>query len=101
MRLLAFIGALAILVAIAAAVYFFGGFYSVAGTEEDPALVKWALIKVREASIARHASGTPPAGYDSAANVQKGARAFLKQGCANCHGAPGVEWMKYSEGLHP
>ncbi|HSL80360.1 MAG TPA: cytochrome c, partial [Pseudolabrys sp.] len=22
-------------------------------------------------------------------------------GCANCHGAPGVPWQKYSEGLNP
>ena len=21
--------------------------------------------------------------------------------CANCHGAPGVNWAKFSEGLHP
>jgi len=32
MRFLAFIGFVAIVVAVAAAVYFFGGFYSVAGT---------------------------------------------------------------------
>ena len=50
MKLLALIGALAILVAIAAAVYFFGGFYSVAATQEDPAVVKWALTNVRTAS---------------------------------------------------
>ena len=42
MRVLAIIGALAIVVAIGAAVYFFGGFYSVAGTVEDPAVVHWA-----------------------------------------------------------
>jgi mono/diheme cytochrome c family protein len=33
--------------------------------------------------------------------VQAGAKAFAAQGCANCHGAPGVNWAKYSEGLHP
>ena len=32
MRFLAIIGALAIIIALAAVVYFFGGFYSVAGT---------------------------------------------------------------------
>ena len=26
---------------------------------------------------------------------------FNELGCANCHGAPGVKWLKYSEGLHP
>ena len=55
MRILAAIGALAVIVAIGAAVFFFGGFYSVAGTTEDPAIVHWALVKVRTASINRHA----------------------------------------------
>jgi mono/diheme cytochrome c family protein len=101
MKLLALIGALAILVAIAAAVYFFGGFYSVAGTQEDPGVVKWALINVRMASINRHATDAPPIPIDDPANVQAGARAFATRGCADCHGGPGVEWEKFSEGMHP
>jgi mono/diheme cytochrome c family protein len=101
MRLLAAIGALGIVVAILAAVFFFGGFYSVAGTQEDPAFVKWALAKVRNASIARHATGRPPGNLGDAATVQAGARQFMERGCVNCHGAPGVEWAKFSEGMHP
>ena len=50
---LAVIGLLAILGAIAAAVFFFGGFYNVAASEEDPAIVNWALVHIRQASIAR------------------------------------------------
>ena len=61
MRILAVVGALAIIVGISAAVFFFGGFYSVAGTVEDPAIVRWALIQVRTASIDRHAQDQPPA----------------------------------------
>ena len=55
MRILAVVGALAIIAGVSAAVFFFGGFYSVAGTVEDPAIVRWALIQVRTASIDRHA----------------------------------------------
>ena len=29
------------------------------------------------------------------------ARAFSERGCVNCHGAPGVNWAKFSEGLRP
>jgi mono/diheme cytochrome c family protein len=101
MRILAMIGALAIIFAGVAAVVFFGGFYSVAGTAEDPAIVKWALIQVRTASINRHANDTPPANLADPASVQAGALAFLQHGCANCHGGPGVAWAKFSEGLHP
>jgi len=101
MRILTFIGALAIIVGIAAAAFFFGGYYSVAGTSEDPAIVRWALIQVRTASINRFATDTPPASINNPASVQAGAKAFSAMGCANCHGAPGVNWAKFSEGLHP
>ena len=100
-RFLAFIGFVAIVVGGAAAAYFFGGFYTVAATAEDPALVKWALTQVRQASINRHATETPPGSLDNPALVQAGARAFAERGCTNCHGAPGVEWAKWSEGLRP
>jgi mono/diheme cytochrome c family protein len=101
MRVLALIGALAIVVAVGAAVYFFGGFYSVAATEAEPAPVAWALVKVREASVGRHASEQPPASFNDQASVPAGARAFAARGCINCHGAPGMEWAKFSEGLRP
>jgi mono/diheme cytochrome c family protein len=103
MRILAVIGALAILVGAGAATFFFDGFYSVAGTADDPAVVTWALTHVRTASIKRHAGDQPPASVNlnDAATVQAGAREFAEHGCATCHGAPGVKWAKFSEGLHP
>ena len=76
MKILAAIGALAVVFAVVAAVFFFGGFYSVAGTAEEPAIVKWALIQVRTASISHHAKDTPPANIDDPAKVQAGAREF-------------------------
>ena len=101
MRILAVIGALAIIVGAGAAVFFLGGYYSVAGTAEDPAIVRWALIQVRSASINRYANDVPPAAINNPSSVQAGAKAFAAHGCANCHGAPGVNWAKFSEGLHP
>jgi hypothetical protein len=101
MRFLAFIGALAIIIAVGAAAYFFGGYYNVAASLEDPGIVKWALIRVRMASIERHATEAAPAEYDGPDKVQAGARAFLTRGCTNCHGGPGVPWAKFSEGLRP
>jgi mono/diheme cytochrome c family protein len=101
MRILALIGALAVIGAIGAAVVFFGGYYSVAGTQEDPAIVHWALVQVRTASIKRHALDTPPANFNDPATIQAGAREFAEHGCSNCHGGPGVTWAKFSEGLRP
>ena len=97
----ALIGFVGIAGAIGAGVYFFGGYYSVAGTVEDPAIVKWALEHVRDASIARHATESPPTPLDDQALVQAGARAFSERGCVNCHGGPGVTWAKFSEGMKP
>ncbi|MCW3474107.1 c-type cytochrome [Limobrevibacterium gyesilva] len=101
MRVLAAIGVLAIVVAIAAAAFFFGGFYSVAASQPQPGIVASALIRVRQASINRHAVETPPLSLVDVAVVQAGARAFAQRGCTNCHGGPGVGWAKFSEGLNP
>ena len=101
MRVLALIGALVVVGAIGAAVFFFGGFYSVAGTMEDPAIVHWALVQVRTASIKHFAKDTPPANFNDPATIQAGAHEYAGHGCTNCHGGPGVTWAKFSEGLRP
>ncbi len=100
-RLLAFIGLLAILGVIAAAIFFFGGYYSVAGTAADPEIVRWALVHIRDASIERHAKDKAPPELNDPATVRAGAQAYSTRGCVNCHGGPGVDWAKFSEGLHP
>jgi hypothetical protein len=101
MRILTLIGALAVIVGVGATVYFFGGFYSVAGTQEDPAIIHWALVQVRTASINRQARDAAPATINDAKTIQAGAREFAEHGCTNCHGGPGVAWGKFSEGLRP
>jgi mono/diheme cytochrome c family protein len=100
-KFLAFVGLLAILGAIAAAIFFFGGYYNVAGTAAEPEFVKWALSHVRDASIEHHAKDNPPLSLNDPAIVRAGARAFSERGCVNCHGGPGVDWAKFSEGLRP
>ena len=100
MRFLAVIGGVAIAVAVVAAIYFFGGFYSVAATEEV-APVAWVLTHVRAASIDRHATQGPPLSLDDPALVRAGAHAFATRGCLGCHGGPGVKWAKFTEGMQP
>ena len=101
MRTLAVIGVLAIVIAVGAAVFFFGGYFNVAASESNPGIVNWALVKVRMASIGRRAGLASPVDLDSPDVVRAGARAFSERGCTNCHGAPGVKWQKFSEGLNP
>jgi mono/diheme cytochrome c family protein len=100
-RVLAFIGLVAVLAVIAAAVFFFAGFYSVAGTAGDPTAVSWSLARIRAASIARHATDNPPTSLEDPAIVQAGARAYATRGCINCHGGPGADWARFAEGLRP
>ena len=103
MRILAIIGLLAIIAVAGAAWFFFSGTYNVAAREADPAIVVAAIQRVREASIDRHATVLPPASpaLGDAATVQQGAKAFATRGCVNCHGGPGADWAKFSEGLSP
>ena len=101
MRLLATIGALGLAVAVIAAGYFFGGFYSVAGTAYEPEIVKKVLIQVRSASVARHAKDVAPANLEEPATIRAGALKYVEHGCTTCHGGPGVGWLKFSEGMHP
>jgi mono/diheme cytochrome c family protein len=101
MRVLAAFGVSAVAVSAVAAMWLMGGFYSVAGTADDSAIVKRILIKVRTASVSRHATQPPPADFNVEGRRQTGARAFAELGCVNCHGAPGVGWAKFSEGLRP
>src|SRR3989442_9917692 len=100
-RFLAFVGLLAILGVIAAAIFFFGGYYNVGGTAGDPEVVKWAVGHIRQASIERRATASAPTELNDPATVRAGARAYSERGCVNCHGGPGLEWAKISEGLHP
>jgi mono/diheme cytochrome c family protein len=101
MRTLAYIGGLAIIAAVAAAIFFFGGFFNVAASEPNPGIVNWVLVKVRMASVERHAREAAAVNLDDPGTVRSGARAFAARGCINCHGAPGVNWQKFSEGLQP
>ncbi len=98
---LALIGLAALLAGGGAAAFFFGGYYSVATTAFEPEIVHWALVNVRMASVSRHATDEAPAGLETPARQRAGARAFADRGCVNCHGAPGVEWARFSEGLRP
>src|ERR1017187_1883589 len=101
LKFLGLIGLLAILGGIGAAAFFFGGFFNVGADHPDPDIVNWALVHVRKASIARHATDRPPGSLDDPTLVRAGASAYSQLGCTNCHGEPGVEPAKFSGGLNP
>jgi mono/diheme cytochrome c family protein len=101
-NLLAFIGTIAILVVMAAAVYLFAGFYNVAvGDRETRNIFDQALVRIRNASISRHADSTPPISLDDPQIVQAGAREFAEHNCDECHGAPGVLRKAFGRAMNP
>ena len=102
MRFLAAIGVVAICVAVAGAIYFFGGFYNVAAVGGGNAAVEWAVRSVREVSVDNHADAPPqPDWFGQPEAVQAGAKMFVKGGCIDCHGGPGVKPEKFAEGMDP
>jgi mono/diheme cytochrome c family protein len=104
MRILAIIGALAILAAIGAAIFVFGGFFNVAESDPNSPVVDWALASVRAASVSKHAAEAPapPANLGDPATIRTGARTYATIGCVHCHGGPpDADWSKFSEGLIP
>ncbi len=101
MRVLAFIGFIAIAAVIAGAIYAFGGFYNVSALKPDNKAFAWVLTRIREASIGKRTPRTAPVALNDPAVIQAGARAFAKSGCVACHGAPGADWAKFSEGMRP
>ena len=100
-NVMATIGVLSIIVGASAAYFFFGGYFNVAATAHEPGVIRWALIHVREASIKRHATDTASIELATDQIIGSGARAYSDRGCVSCHGAPGVVWNKFSEGLRP
>jgi mono/diheme cytochrome c family protein len=38
---------------------------------------------------------------DDVTVVQAGAHAYATRGCTTCHGGPGVQWAKFTEGMQP
>ena len=87
---------------LGAAIYFFGGFYNVVESADNPAIVDWALASASGASVVAHGTETPPANLDDTETVKAGARIYSTIGCVNCHGGPpDANWAKWSEGLKP
>ncbi|MGZ5866252.1 MAG: hypothetical protein ACXWKC_12795 [Xanthobacteraceae bacterium] len=78
----------------------FGGFYNVAAGVNDFGFVDWVIVRVRDASMQRHASETTPIELDDPEMIRAGAREFAQYGCVNCHGGPGIDWAKFAEGLN-
>jgi mono/diheme cytochrome c family protein len=98
---LAFAGALAVVLLLAAAAFVYLGGYNVAADAPHTAPVRALLDSVRDRSIAARARGiVPPADLASSERIAAGAGLYGEM-CASCHLGPGVERSELSQGLYP
>lgn len=85
--------------ALAAAVFLFGGFFDVRANTPHSALTSTLLHATMEASAARGAREiVVPEFTDEMARA--GASDYVAM-CAGCHGAPGVDAAAFAQGLNP
>jgi mono/diheme cytochrome c family protein len=101
MRILAAIGALAIIAALGGAVVIFSGYFNVAASVPHTPLGHWLLSTAMERSVRYHAreieAHTPQV---TPALLAKGWRHYHAH-CELCHGAPGVPPRGIGQGLNP
>lgn len=97
--LAATLGAL-VLIAVALAALIYTGAYDVSAAREDPGLVRWALISVRESSVERRARDVPVPPLEGEVRLERGFRSYREM-CVVCHGRPGGERSPLAQGLNP
>lgn len=101
MRILAAIGALALLVLVSAAVYVSAGLYGAGADEPHWGMTASALEWARTRSVNRAVRDVPaPPNLEDAALVRKGAANYAEM-CAQCHSAPGMRPSFLRQGLYP
>ncbi len=86
--------------AVAGAIYAYGGFYNVAAVEPHAALTDWVLHTTMQQSVkarARTITPPPPPGNRDLGEAFRG----FDEMCVQCHGAPGKEPGVVGKGLQP
>jgi len=96
-------GTLIVIVLLIAALYFFvvySGVYSVAAHPEGGGFLAWTLDKTSDHSVERHAAGIKVPNLDDPALIAAGAEEY-HEACVQCHGAPGKDPEKFTQGMDP
>ena len=89
-----------VLGAVALAALIYTGVYDVSAARDDPGLVRWALISVRESSVERRARDVRVPPLEGEARLERGFRSYREM-CVVCHGRPGAERSPLAKGLNP
>ena len=84
----------------AAMVIIYSGVFNVAATVVDAPPLVWALVTVREASIARHARDVPPQPAGVVADADRGFQLY-RANCVMCHTPLGRKPHNMAVGFNP
>ena len=94
-------GALLVLLAGAAAMAIYTGFYNIAADVPHPQPIYWLYETVRDRSVAARARDiVVPTDLDDSSRISKGAGQYAEM-CSGCHLAPGMKRTEISRGLYP
>jgi mono/diheme cytochrome c family protein len=96
---LGIVGAILVAIAIWLAVVYTGA-YNVAASDQHADAVRWTLDTAMHQSVANRAGGVELPENVTEDLLAEGARHYAES-CAHCHGAPGGEPAKWSQGMRP
>ena len=100
MRFIRFVVSLALLLALAAVVLVYIGWYDVAADKPHGEAFAWFADQVRDRSIEVRARGVQVPRLDDEAGVREGAEHYAAM-CAGCHMAPGESDTSFPDALYP
>lgn len=86
--------------AVGLVVFIYSGAYNISTSNQDNAVINWALDTGATRSIVRHAKGIKVPQLTEPIMIQEGFEHYHEM-CVQCHGAPGVDRGEIAKGLWP
>lgn len=94
------VGAIVLVVILAAFGLIYSGWYDVGASSHEPQIVQWILETVRDRSVSRHSKGILAPDLRASEMITEGFEHYREM-CAVCHGAPDQAPTAIAQGLNP
>jgi len=89
-----------VVLAVAALLLVFSGFYNVAASKQDNPIIAWLLSTTMRRSVAHHADAAAAPRPSTEDQVRQGFKLY-NETCVYCHGGPGKDPVDIGQGLNP
>ncbi len=100
MKILAVIGALALLIGFGSLAYVLGGGYNVASTSPHATITRRLMSSTMDRSVQRHAKGIIAPAQGDSSQLRAGFEHYNEM-CVECHSSPGAQPTEIARGLNP